>query len=203
MYMEEHQFVRVKSKRTIVRESLNPLRPGQSARFASDESAGLGTLWQHRSMSFPDPELDRNFPTRFRPPAEILGAIVPIQCVLANTSNSAALGTGLRAYASGLSFVVELRAPHADTSIQSFYEGDGRPRVGIELGDGSLLSPFVPAGEDWPPNQNDGPRGPSLMECGGGGGEIFTLGFWLTPLPREKRLTIVFAWPAGNMPETR
>ena len=131
---------------------------------------------------------------------------MPAQFVISSTADAAALVTGLRAYTTGLSFNIDMRTKptKAHSSPARFYEGPGRVRFGLELPNGSAVFLHAAQGIDWPPTEEDRPEGPVLIRVtGGGSDDTFTFGLWLTPLPLEDKFTVVFAWPAGSMPETR
>ncbi len=155
----------------------------------------------------PPAEVKPIFPVWFRPPIDVLGASVAQQCLIASTPDVVALVTGLTAYPAGLSFNIEVRAHSMElhTGHASVYDGPGRVRFGLELEDGSAVFRNRPQVDDWPPVEDDRPNdGPVLMQSGGGGSdETFAFGLWLTPLPLGTYFTVVFEWPAANMPETR
>jgi hypothetical protein len=151
------------------------------------------------------------------PPTNVLGVAVPIRLVLAKTPEVAVAVQHVTAFPSGLRFdlLIARRKPpedHLDDPLHRFhlmrhaYRGGELPpellRFGVQFADGSKATtlrphPFV----DGPDKE---PESPLLLEHGGGGGgPLWTMGYWLWPLPPVGPLAFVVEWPAEGIEETR
>jgi hypothetical protein len=144
-------------------------------------------------------------PSWLRPPEAMVPGIVPVELLLARTDIRAILATALRAYPTGLHFVLTVRPRpgqphqrrhHSDRDHHRFHHHD----LWLELrfADGHTAS-------------NDPRRCPRTFEtqqpdppflyCHGGGGSErgWHSRYWLWGLPPPGPLAFVCAWRAGQL----
>jgi hypothetical protein len=143
-------------------------------------------------------------PAWLRPPAAMVPGIVPVELLLARTDTDAVLVADLRAYPTGLEFVLTAR-PHPD-QVEQRLRDPGRPRrfayhdLGLELrfADGQTVSNDS---RRWPRTvETEQPDPPLLYYHGGGGSERgWRSRHWLLGLPPPGPLAFVCAWPAGQL----
>ena len=156
------------------------------------------------------------------PPDDVVGSVVALDLVAAESPTAAVWLASATVYPSGIEFDVEVRwRPEVFDVVARGAPWHFRPgidqelpdelfRAGIEFADGSkvttlgtgltggaVATPAVgePAGE---------PQGPVLVpRGGGGGGHSWSQRLWLWPLPPESPLSFVCEWPALGIPVTR
>jgi hypothetical protein len=147
------------------------------------------------------------------PPENVLGAVVPLELLLARSDKAAVVIGSATAYPSGVEFTVDVRhLPEEEADPRAAWRGppwhypysqggelpDELLRLGIEFADGAkvtTLQPGLPSPDVW---RADEPlTGPVLIAHGGSGGTgRWTQIFWLWPLPPDAPLSFVCEWPA-------
>lgn len=151
-------------------------------------------------------------------PEDFLPGVVPVELVLARSTTTVVMLTGMRAFPTGLDMNLAVRfrgeAPRRDLFSEIFdgpYEHDmdagweaRRLKWGFELSDGRRIMNVDP----WPeqPNRDHSrphsaddwlwvPDHPVLMGGGGGGGGgSIDRTYWLWPLPPAGPLRVVCQW---------
>jgi hypothetical protein len=155
-------------------------------------------------------------PAWFGPPADELGAYVPLGLVIGRSDQGVVAISHAIGYTTGVGFELVALArglSHRDTQ-RLFHEqhlpldpdapAAGFLRVGLELADGARLSNL--GGRRHRPNPEDPPPGPILIEHGGGGGmssdrEVSTRpAFWMWPVPAPATIRLSCEWPLVNVP---
>ena len=116
-----------------------------------------------------------------------------------------------QAFSSGISIKIAVRFRKSDTSGPGFgadmfgHRGHGAPDGGLLIGvgypDGRTASNFSSRRFPEPFTPEDQPL--LISGGGGGGGRTFDMEYWLTPLPPPGDVTIVVAWPAHGVDESR
>jgi hypothetical protein len=144
-------------------------------------------------------------PAWLRPPETMVPGIVPVELLLARTDDRAVLVTGLRAYPTGVDFVLTVR-PRPGQPHQRNRDPDRLHRLAyhdlrleLRFADGRMV------GNDpryWPRTfETEEPDPPFLYYHGGGGSERgWYSRHWLWGLPPPGPLAFVCAWPAGQIP---
>jgi hypothetical protein len=146
-------------------------------------------------------------PTWLRPPETMVPGIVPVELLLARTDTDAVLVTALRAYPTGLEFVLTVRRRPGQPDPRRS-DPDRPPRhfgyhdLGLELrfADGHTSSNDP---RRWPRTfETEEPAPPMLYQShGGGSGEGgWYFHQWLWGLPPPGPLAFVCRWPAGQLP---
>lgn len=147
------------------------------------------------------------------PPGDMLGGWVGI-CEVLGASSAATVSVIItRAYATGFEFTVETRVTPGsgyDASLfSSFYSDDaaevpeGEPpgerlRVGLEFPSGARTSTLPWSVQQ----QSQDALVPVLWMTGGGStSKVFTVEFWISPLPSPGSVRFVIEWPLMNIPE--
>jgi hypothetical protein len=141
-----------------------------------------------------EPPSGYRIPAWLRPPEAMIPGIVPVELLLARTDTDAVLATHLRAYPTGLEFILTAR-PHPDQLQQRRHDPDRPHRLmyrdlwlELRFADGHTPS-------------TDQPDPPFLYYHGAGGSERgWHSRHWLWGLPPPGPLTFVCAWPAGQLP---
>jgi hypothetical protein len=151
------------------------------------------------------PPSDYRIPAWLRPPEATVPGIVPVELLLARTDTDAVLVTNLRAYPTGLDFVLTVR-PHPDQLQQRRHDPD-RPhrfayrdlRLELRFADGQRPSNDP---RSWPHTfETEQPDPPFLYYHGGCGSERdWRSRHWLWGLPPPGPLAFVCFWPAGHIP---
>jgi hypothetical protein len=145
-------------------------------------------------------------PAWLRPPEAIVPGIVPVELLLARTDTDAVLVTGLRAYPTGLDFVLTVRSRPGQPG-QHRHDPD-RPhrylryrdlRLELRFADGRAVSNDP---RRWPRTfETEQPDPPFLYFHGGSGSERgWRSRHWLWGLPPPGPLAFVCTWPAGQLP---
>jgi hypothetical protein len=158
----------------------------------------------------PAPQRPRPLPW-IGPPDNVLGAVVPLNVLLARTDDVAITVAGGFAYPTGVELTVSARSRRAEHDWMDSFQPrfarrkPGLPpellRFGIEFADGRRATNL---GWPWSGRPDDEPERPVLAQHGGGGsGRHFRQEFWLWPLPPPGPLAFVCEWPAYGIPETR
>ena len=138
------------------------------------------------------------------PDNEIPGAI-PFSALLARTEDIALALTEASAHRHGMTFTLAIRLRNGEHVRLDLFGHHGfaadQLLLGVEYPDGRTAS-TVGGGPHFPaPIEDDRPV---LMRTGGGGGgRSYALTVWLTPLPLDGDLTVIVAWPAQGIGETR
>ena len=158
------------------------------------------------------PELPQ--PAWLGPPANVLGAAVPLRVVLARTEEVAVAVTDASAYPTGVELTLAVRVRreshdaaflHVDPIHGPYPRRGGLPdellRFGVELADGRKATSV----SGFPAWDHEGePEQPVLIpRGGGGGGRSWDQRFWLWPLPPPGLLALVCEWPAHGVSLTR
>ena len=144
-------------------------------------------------MSFFDmpawqPPSGYRIPAWLRPPEAMVPGIVPVELLLARTDTDAVLVTDLRAYPTGLEFILTAR-PHPDQLRQRRHDPDRPHRfvyrdlwLELRFADGQTASTHP---RSWPPTfETEQPDPPFLYYHGGGGSERgWRSRHWLWGLP--------------------
>ncbi|HVM06821.1 MAG TPA: hypothetical protein VM345_00025 [Acidimicrobiales bacterium] len=169
----------------------------------------------------PEPEPE---PVRFpwMRPEDVLGAVVPVNFVLARTEEVAVAVWGITVFNDGFEFSVACLAKtrqrhrlrmHQFELMHQVRAGGAIPdeflRFGISCADDTTVTNLRP-GFDWGTHTADGDHtSPSaaqrvLMPGGGGGSDRqWTQTYWCWPLPPPGPVTFVCEWPAFGIGETR
>jgi hypothetical protein len=159
----------------------------------------------------PSPEPEPHVRTRWDgPPNNVLGIVVPVNLVLAQSAQAAVTVGSVAAYTDGFEFDYLIRSTDEELG-QSLPEhlhrrqiGTDLPdelfRFGIEFADGTRVTtvesrfPFGSTDRD----------GPGMVQRGGGGSlQRWEGKWWVTPLPPPGRLAFVCEWPAAGIALTR
>ncbi len=147
------------------------------------------------------------------PPNNVLGIVVPLNAVLAQSPRAAVTLGSITAYQDGFEFDYLIRSTEeklgqalADHMHRRRSEAAGPDlpddlfRLGIEFADGTrvtTLGSTLPFG-------SPAAEGPMMVPRGGGGSFERWLGnWWVTPLPPPERLEFVCEWPAAGIALTR
>jgi hypothetical protein len=152
------------------------------------------------------------------PPANMLGAPVPLSPVLYKSDALLIAITNIAAYPTGITFDLVLRARHPglldefdsfahSRSLSSIRYGlgldEGQFRLGVEFADGRTTTSL----DDRPrggPNPEMSPPGPVLSFTEGGGGDTeMRYSYWLSPVPPPGSLAIFCSWPAHSIDDSR
>lgn len=166
----------------------------------------------------PSAEQIRALQLQASPPENEIPVVLPVAAVLGRTADVAVAVTGFRLFSTGiqLDLLVRLRTePNGPLRyrlhelIGNFGPGDDsaadqRLLLGLEYADGRTATNLT--GPTWwaPGGPEPDPRHPTLMPTGGGGGNLsFDQSYWLTPVPPPGPLTVICAWPAFAITETR
>lgn len=170
----------------------------------------------------PSTEPERE-PVRFEwmRPDDVLGAVVPVNFVLARTDEVAVAVWGITVFGDGFEFTVasltkgrarhRLRMHHFEVMHEVRAGGDVPAeflRFGILCADGTAVTNLRP-GFDWGSHTADGDHTPPstagrvLMPGGGGGSDgYWTQKYWCWPLPPPGPVKFVCEWPAFGIGET-
>jgi hypothetical protein len=179
------------------------------------------------------PRRERNrTPPWLGAPKGVLPGIVPLELVLARTSQVAVCVTRLGAYPSGFDLdLVTMAGEEADELDPLLFEGrrfrhrrrregveeipEGMLRFGVEFADGAKatntagqplanLAGGTMSVSTMSSDEPQEPAGPVLsLGGGGGGGGNWRQSVWIWPLPPPGRLTFVCQWPEANIELTR
>jgi hypothetical protein len=147
-------------------------------------------------------------PTWMRPPEAMVPGIVPVELLLARTRTHAVLITDLRAYPTGLEFVLTVRPrpgqPHQrrhdpDKDHHHHYIRYHDVRLELRFADGRTVSSDP---RRWPRSFETQKPDPPLLYCQGGSGSErgWRSRHWLWGLPPHGPLAFVCTWPAGQIP---
>jgi hypothetical protein len=151
-----------------------------------------------------------------------MGGIAVVELVVARSQQAAAWIESVAAYPSGVEFQIEVRwRPELFEVVSRGAPWHYRPseggelpdelfRAGFAFADGSRVTTLAtgPSGATASPVAEPAllqePEGPRLMPRGGtGGGESWSHGLWLWPMPQEGPLSFVCEWPALGIALTR
>jgi hypothetical protein len=169
----------------------------------------------------PEPE-EFDEPEWYGPPRHVLGAAVPLRLMLVRTDELVIAIIEATAYPNGFEFKLVVRSKQRpsdpyespfDLGHPAMWRHHGRMtetgelppelfRFGIEFADGSKATTLGghPFGED----AEREPKGPVLIERGGGGGNgNWDQSYWVWPLPPAGPLAFVCEWPAKGISLTR
>jgi hypothetical protein len=145
-------------------------------------------------------------PAWLRPPEAMVPGIVPVELLLARTDTDAVLVTDLRAYPTGLEFVLTVR-PRPGRPDSRRYDPDRAPRdlryhdLRLEL---RFADGHTPSNDPWrwPRTfETEQPDPPLLYYHGGSGSERgWRSRHWLWGLPPPGPLAFVCQWLAGQIP---
>src|SRR5215216_2286384 len=126
------------------------------------------------------------------PPENVIGGVVALEVVLANTGDAALAFGGVVAYPTG----VELRVSghRRFTGERLVRDAFHQLRFGVGLSDGRRV-----VAERW---GDDETTARLVGRGGGGGGLTWHWEYWLWPLPPEGTLQIACAWPDEGIEET-
>lgn len=153
------------------------------------------------------------------PPAGVVPGLVPVEFLLARSTEAAVAISGGWAYPTGIEFrltiLLRREDPKADDAIFSPWLAttlattgpswaltigtkplDELLRFGVQLADGRKATNID--------QRDDDPAPPVLIQGGGhGNGVRWTCDYWLWPLPPVGPLAFVIEWPAKGIPESR
>ena len=145
------------------------------------------------------------------PPANVLGAAVPVDLVIASSEQAVVTVGALTAYSTGFEFeyIVRVREEKFGELLPETHRwhrrvGDGEElpdelfRFGIEFADGSRVTTL----ESRPPSDlaAEDARGPAMVPRGGGGSfERWVGQWWVWPLPPGGLMAFVCEWPAAGI----
>jgi hypothetical protein len=144
-------------------------------------------------------------PAWLRPPDGMVPGIVPVELLLAHTDTHAVLVTGLRAYPTGLDFVLTVRPrpgqprQHHRDRLSDHLQFHSL-RLELRFADGRTVSNDP---RRWPWTfETQQPDPPMLYHHGGGGGRDrgWRSHHWLWGLPPPGPLAFVCQWPAHQIP---
>jgi hypothetical protein len=158
----------------------------------------------------PEPEREYHPPPWLAPPPNILGAVVPLQLLLARRDALAVVLEGATAYSTGVELALSVRRPRGRTALEEpplglhcRYRGelpDDVLRFGIQFADGRKATSI----RGFPVRPDEEPSHPVLVpRGGGGGGSRWDYAFWLYPLPPPGALAFVCEWPSEGIELTR
>ena len=170
-------------------------------------------------MSFFD-DFPRPKPPRFRSPPKHqpwhghelgwIGGWVPWRIVLFKALDAFAELREFEAYPTGLHFslVTAMRqepVEPGDNPMQKMqrmmmFPEAGGPRFGVVFADGRKVA--MGARESFPRGDKEPDRPVLIGQGGGGGGNVWHMGYWLWPLPPPGPLTWVASWDERAIPET-
>ena len=160
----------------------------------------------------PPPERPRHRqPEWIGPPENVLPGSFALALMLARTENVAMTAHGGLAYPNGFAFRATLvrRTDFELATGNPFHRWhhqqgeltDDVLRFGVQFSDGAKATVFD--GRRWFGEEGE-PRGPVLMQRGGGGGgRTWDFGFWVWPLPPDGPLAFVVEWPSEGIALTR
>ena len=145
-------------------------------------------------------------PAWLRPPETMVPGIVPVELLLARTDTDAVLVTHLRAYPTGLEFILTIR-PRPGQPGPRRHDPD-QPHLPfrhhdlwleLRFADGQTVSSHP---RSWPRTfESEQPDPPFLYYHGGGGCDGgWWSGHWLWGLPPPGPLAFVCTWPSGGVP---
>jgi hypothetical protein len=152
----------------------------------------------------PGPEVEYRRPAWVEPPADLVPGIAPVELVLARTDTDAVLVTHLRAYPTGLEFILTAR-PHPDQLRQRRHDPDRLHRLlyhdlwlELRFADGQTASTHP---RSRPRTfETEEPDPPLLYYHGSGGSERgWHSTHWLWGLPPPGPLTFACHWPAAQL----
>jgi hypothetical protein len=159
----------------------------------------------------PPPEPEPHVRTPWDGPANnILGIVVPLNIVLAQSPRAAVTLGSIIAYPDGFEFDYLIRSTSEELgqslaeSLHRRYTGTDLPddlfRVGIEFADGTRVTSI---GSGLPYGSTE-TGAPAMVPRGGGGNfQRWQGNWWVTPLPPAGRLELVCEWPAAGIELTR
>jgi hypothetical protein len=159
----------------------------------------------------PEPEHEYRPPPWIAPPANVLGAAVPLQVVLARTDSVVVAVTGATAYPTGVELGVSVRRGGKGRTAREqppfgyhhHFQGqipDEVLRFGVQFADGRKATSLGAL----PRPLEEAPSHPMLTwHGGGGGGARWNYGFWLYPLPPAGPFAFVCEWPSERIKLTR
>ena len=142
-------------------------------------------------------------PAWLRPPETMIPGIVPVELLLARTDTDVVLVTHLRAYPTGLEFILTAR-PHPDQLQQRGHDPDRPHRLlyrdlwlELRFADGQRASTHP---RSWPRTfETQQPDPLFLYSHGSGGSERgWHSTHWLWGLPPPGPLTFICQWPTGQ-----
>jgi hypothetical protein len=145
------------------------------------------------------PRLQPSTPRPWDPPQTQFPGIVPINTLLFERSDRAAMAiTSMSAYPNGFGFeVTRLVRPGSPGWDQEPFTAQGSFEVSLQLSDGRTVSTGKPPGDTEP-------AGPFLRMNGGGGSSHYNQSrWWAWPLPPSGSLEFICQWPAMGISETR
>jgi hypothetical protein len=143
-------------------------------------------------------------PTWLRPPEAMVPGIVPVELLLARTDTHAVLVTDLRAYPTGVEFVLTVR-PRPGQPDPGRHNPDRPPSFAyhdlwleLRFADGHTASNHP---RHWPRTfETEQPDPPLLYYHGGSGSERgWRSRHWLWGLPPPGPLAFVGTWPTGQL----
>jgi hypothetical protein len=147
-------------------------------------------------------------PTWLRPPDGMVPGIIPVELLVAHTVTHAVLVTDLRAYPTGLEFVLTV-TPRPGQPDQHRHDPDRPHRLAyhdlwleLRFANGQTVSNDP---RRWPRTfETEQPYPPFLYYHGASGSERGWLSrHWLWGLPPPGPLAFVCAWPDGLLPTSR
>jgi hypothetical protein len=166
----------------------------------------------------PTPEQLEQWHRRMSPPENELPAGVGLTALLGRTDDAAVGITQVEAFSTGFRFTLAVRLRQARRELTGgrlfmLIGSHGRPGMEIPLEERLLLGIEYPDGLRASTLQDMRRLGPMgmpeadelvLVQQGGGGGELSVdQSYWVAPLPPDGPVTVVLAWPAFGLPESR
>jgi hypothetical protein len=159
----------------------------------------------------PPPEPPPHVRTPWDGPANnVLGIVMPVNMVLAQSPRAAVTLGSMTAYPDGFEFDYLIRSTSEELGqslaehLHRRHAGADLPddlfRIGIEFADGTRVTSI---GSGLPFGSTDTGR-PAMVPRGGGGSfQRWQGSWWVTPLPPTGRLELVCEWPAAGIELTR
>jgi hypothetical protein len=140
----------------------------------------------------------------------VLGIVMPVNMVLAQSPRAAVTLGSITAYPDGFEFDYLIRSTSEELGqslaeqLHRRHAGADLPddlfRVGVEFADGTRVTSI---GSERAFGRTD-TGGPAMVPRGGGGNFLRWEGnWWVTPLPPAGRLELVCEWPAAGILLTR
>jgi hypothetical protein len=151
----------------------------------------------------------RRVMARMNPPDNEAPGVIPISAVIARGDDVAVVLTHAKVYSTGINFDFLARRSQAsdDDALYEQVNGHhhrGTPQllIGVEYADGRRVTNLPGRSELHRHSEED--TSPVLWPGGGGGGsQSVEIAYWLWPRPATGALTVVCAWPALGIAETR
>jgi hypothetical protein len=160
------------------------------------------------------PEVEGPPPAWWRPPADVVPGVTPVELLLARTEQRAIGLTGIRAYPNGFAFTLSVRLRQVVAGEQTsfgMFGGNVDPsgefadyylRFGVQFADGRRATNLR---RHLRGLEAEEARPPLLSGMGGEGrdGRVWDHDYWVWGLPPPGPLAFVCEWPARGIGESR